>query len=203
MALLEDFVVALDLAAGNHGLVTRQQLIAEGLSSSSIARLADTRHALDSLASGLYVIPALEDLRFGHMWAALQRTDLERWLNEIVADPLGENSGVLSHHTAAELYGVPDLPDEMHVTVPRRRRLSRMTAHTAQLRPEDVVMIEGMPVTSPERTTYDLGRWLMDGEHRSRWIDFAVDEGLLTFSAARELLGPSAEDTLMYLPGLT
>lgn len=201
MALLDDFVAALDLATGNHGLVTRPQLVAEGLSSSSIARLADTRRALVPLGGGLYVVPALEDLRFGHMWAALQRTDPERWLEQITADPLGPNSGVLSHHAAADLHGAPDLPEELHVTVPRRRRLSLLIAHTARLAPEDVVLIEGMPVTSVERTTYDLGRWPMDGEHRSRWVEYALDEGLLTVSAARELLGPSAEDTLMYLPG--
>lgn len=87
------------------------------------------------------------------------------------------------------------------MTVPRRRRLSQLTAHTARLALEDVVVIEGMPVTSVERTTYELGRWLMDGEHRSRWVDHAVDEGLPTFSAACQLLGPSADDTLMYRPG--
>lgn len=200
MALLDDFITALDLAAGNHGLVTRQQLVAEGLSSSAIARLADTRRALVPLGAGLYVVPALEDLRFGHMWEALQRTDPERWLEQIVADPLGVDSGVLSHHAAAELHGAPDLPEEIHVTVPRRRRLSRLIAHTAQLAPEDIVIVEGMPVTSVERTTYDLGRWPMDGEHRSRWIEYVLDEGLLTPGAARELLGPAAEETLMYLP---
>src|SRR5699024_1019148 len=83
----------------------------------------------------------------------------------------------------------------------RRRRLSQLTAHTARLVPEDVVVIEGLPVTSVARTTYELGRWLMDGEHRSRWVDHAVDEGLPTFSAACPLLGPSADDTLMYPPG--
>lgn len=201
MALLDDFLSALDLAVGNRGLVTRPQLVAEGLSSSAIARLADTRRALAPLGGGVYVVPALEDLRFGHLWAALQRMDPERRLDQIVADPLAPSSGVLSHHAAAELHGAPDLPEEVHVTVPRRRRLSHLVVHTAQLAPEDVVMVEGLPVTSVERTTFDLGRWPMDGEHRSRWVDHAVDEGLLTYSQARELLGPSAEDTLMYLPG--
>lgn len=201
MALLDDFVVALDLAAGNHGLVTRPQLVAEGLSSSSIARLADAQRALAPLGGGLYVIPALEDMRFGHLRAALQRTDPDRWLEQIAADPLGGDSGVLSHHAAAELHGAPDLPAEIHVTVPRRRRLSRLLTHTARLTPEDVVIVDGMPVTSVERTTYDLGRWPMDGEHRSRWVDHVLEEGMLTTSAVRELLGPTAEDTLMYLPG--
>ena len=201
MALLDDFVAALDLAARDHGLVTRPQLVAERLSSSSIARLANTRRALRPLGGGVYVVPALEDLRFGHMRAALQRMDPQRWLEQIAADPLGEGSGVLSHHAAAEQHGAPDLPEQLHMTVPRRRRLSQLTAHTARLVPEDVVVIEGMPVTSVERTTYELGRWLMDGEHRSRWVDHAVDEGLPTFSAACQLLGPSADDTLMYRPG--
>ena len=57
MALLDDFVAALDLAAGNHGLVTRPQLVAESLSSSSILRLANTRRALRPLGGGVYVVP--------------------------------------------------------------------------------------------------------------------------------------------------
>src|SRR5699024_1926419 len=44
--------------------------------------------------------------------------------------PLGEASGVLSHHAAAEQHGAPDLPEQLHMTVPRRRRLSQLTAHT-------------------------------------------------------------------------
>ena len=200
MALVDDYVVVVDLAAGNDGLVTRPQLLAEGVSPTSIARLAKTPRALSSLGAGVYLVPALEDMRFGPPKLALQRLDPERWLSQIAADPLGEKSGVLSHHAAAELHGAPDLPEEMHVTVPRRRRVGGMTLHVAALAEEDVVMIEGMPVTSIERTTYDLGRWPMDGEHRSRWVDLCIDEGWLTRERAAELLGPSAEDTLMYLP---
>lgn len=74
--------------------------------------------------------------------------DPQRWLEQIAADPLGEGSGVLSHHAAAEQHGAPDPPEQLHMTVPRRRRLSQLTAHTARLAPEDVVVIEGMPVTS-------------------------------------------------------
>lgn len=40
----------------------------------------------------------------------------------------------------------------------------------------------------------------MDGGHRLRWVEHALDEGLLAPGAVRELLGPSAEDTLMYRP---
>ncbi|ATG50120.1 hypothetical protein CFK38_00220 [Brachybacterium vulturis] len=199
MALLEDYVEVLDLAAGNAGLVTRPQLLSVGITPSSIARLADTPRALSPLGGGLYVVPVLEDLRFGRQRAALQRVDPDRWLEQLANDPRGERSGVLSHHSAAELHGAPDLPEELHVTVPRRRRLSGLTAHIARLGAADVVLVEGLPVTSVERTTYDLGRWSMDGEHRSRWIEHCLDGGLLTVDAARRLLGPSAEDTLMYL----
>lgn len=200
MALLDDFVVALDLASGNSGLVTRPQLLEAGISATSIARLADTRRALAPLGGGLYLVPALEDLRFGRERAAIQRVDPERVLEAMASDPLGEDSGVLSHHSAAALHGAPDLPDELHVTVPRRRRLAGLTAHTARLCAEEVTAIEGLPVTTVARTTYDLGRWSMDGEHRSRWIEHCLDEGLLSEGAARELLGPTAEDTLSYLP---
>lgn len=202
MALLDDFVVALDLAAGNSGLVTRPQLLAADISPTSIARLAKNPRALVSLGGGLYLVPALQDFQNGCEQIALQQVDPERTLFEIGDDPLGDRSGVLSHHSAAKLHGVRHLPDESHVTVPRRRRLAGLVTHTATLTAEDVVLVEGLPVTSVERTTYDLGRWPMDGEHRSRWVDHCLDEGLLSIEKARELLGPTAEDTLMYLPGV-
>jgi predicted transcriptional regulator of viral defense system len=199
MALLDDFVVALDLAAGNSGLVTRPQLLEAGVSVTSIARLAEDGRALAPLGGGLYLVRALEDLQHGRERAALQRVDPERALEQLAADPLGPRSGVLSHHSAAALHGAPDLPEEEHVTVPKRRRLAGIVTHTFALRPEEVVVVEGLPVTSVERTTFDLGRWPMDGEHRSRWVEYCLDEHLLATDSARELLGPSADETLMYL----
>lgn len=200
MALLDDFVTALDLASCNDGIVTRPQLLAVGLSANSIARLAEKDRALRSAGGGVYIVSALVDMRFGDYRLALQRVDPKRLLSQLAQDPLGEHSGVLSHHSAAALYGVVDMPVQMHVTVPHRRNLSGLTVHTAHLEPGEVELVEGLPVTTVERTTDDLGRWPMDGEHRSRWIDHCLDEGLLTIDRARELLGPSAEGTLMYLP---
>lgn len=113
MALVDDYVVVVDLAAANDGLVTRPQLLAEGVSPTSIARLTRTPRALSSLGAGVYLVPALEDMRFGPFKVALQRLSPERFLSQIAGDPLGERGGVLSHHAAAELHGALDLPQEM------------------------------------------------------------------------------------------
>src|SRR5690625_7452398 len=82
--------------------------------------------------------------------------------------------------------------------VPRRRRLSQLTAHTARLVPEDVVVIEGMPVTSVERTTYELGRWLMDGHHPSASAPAAVWCGPPTSPAAPRRPRPPPDHAVLY-----
>jgi very-short-patch-repair endonuclease len=64
---------------------------------------------------------------------------------------------VLSHHSAAYLWGLLDPPATIHVTVGRRlRRRSNLVSHTAALRPYERKHAAGLPVTSPIRTLYDL-----------------------------------------------
>lgn len=200
MTISADYAVILEMAAANFGLVTRPRLLLAGVSPGSISKLLRDPQSLWMVAPGTYLVPDLEDFRFGWGRSALQRVDPHRSLSALAADPLGERSGVLSHHSAVLLYGSPNFPDELHLTMRNRRRLKGITTHTARLQPYDVTLIEGIPVTTVRRTTYDLGRWHMDGEHRSRWVEHCIDEGLLDLPEARRLLGPTAEETLMYLP---
>ncbi|MGH2923373.1 MAG: DUF559 domain-containing protein [Solirubrobacterales bacterium] len=70
--------------------------------------------------------------------------------------------GVLSHGSAAALWGLLPSPSLGHVTVPgesgRKRRRGICIHHAAHLGPSDVTRCDRIPVTSPSRTLVDLHR---------------------------------------------
>ncbi|HWM01280.1 MAG TPA: hypothetical protein VNP92_02970 [Actinophytocola sp.] len=74
------------------------------------------------------------------------------------------DAAVFSHVTAAVLHGWPiwgiDLA-RVHVTRSRSgggRCGRRVHVHAVPLRPDEIVLVEGLPVTGPARTLADLGR---------------------------------------------
>jgi very-short-patch-repair endonuclease len=109
-----------------------------------------------------------------------------------VAAVRGCGGSVASHRSAALLHGLPLVgaaPAVPDVTVPPRGTGDLHLAHLcrATLRPEDVVFVDDVPVTSVPRTIIDLGR------HRPMATmvaaaDFAVHEGLTTLEQLGEVL---------------
>ncbi len=75
-------------------------------------------------------------------------------------NPLATNS----HTTAAAIHGLPlyrTATDRVHLIVPglhTRKNSSDVVRHHVPLAPEDVVVIDGLRVTSLERTVYDVIR---------------------------------------------
>ena len=72
-------------------------------------------------------------------------------------------SGAIDRYSAALLHGVDMLPSDapVSVTVPTRTHLwthPRVRTYRTHLDPADVVWIDGMRVTTPLRTAFDLGR---------------------------------------------
>lgn len=67
--------------------------------------------------------------------------------------------GVVSHRSAAALYGLGHLPaDRQEFTVPERRQSRRpdVRLHHRAVRPDEWVILHGMPVTRPSRIAADL-----------------------------------------------
>lgn len=70
--------------------------------------------------------------------------------------------GVLSHDSALALYELSDAnPARVHLTLPTAMRIRRtvprhLVLHYAELAPADVRHVEGIPVTTPERTIRDV-----------------------------------------------
>ena len=69
--------------------------------------------------------------------------------------------GVISHESALAIYGLSDVsPARIHVTLPPSLRIRRavpkqLALHYAQLDPQDVQRVDGVPVTTPARAIRD------------------------------------------------
>ena len=132
------------LAVRQHGLVTREQLFALGLSRSGIARRLE-RGALYRVHRGVYAVrhPGL--------------TKHGAWLAAVLT--LGPGAA-LSHASAAALWALVSPPGpRIDVTVPTaggrgRRRL--IVVHRALLDEAEVTERDGIPVTTLLRTALDL-----------------------------------------------
>jgi very-short-patch-repair endonuclease len=122
-------------------VVTTAQLRDLGYSKSSVSKAAKAGR-LVRLYRGVYAV--------GH-------EDLS-WNGKILAAVFASEPAVASHWTAAWMWGLlASRPTTFHLTAPtRRHRHARFAIHFASLVPEDVTEIEGIPLTSPERTTLDL-----------------------------------------------
>jgi len=80
--------------------------------------------------------------------------------------PQIRDGAVISHGSAAVLYGLPIWPaavERVHVTRSRSgngMKRSVVHVHGAPLRPHEIVLIDNLPVTSLSRTVLDLARTL-------------------------------------------
>jgi very-short-patch-repair endonuclease len=134
------------LAARQRGCVTRSQLRAVGLADGAVAhRVAVGR--LHRLFRGVYLVGHPVPPALAWETAALLATG---------------PTAVISHLTAAALWGIAERPDEVHVTVSGRRcrRQQKLRPHAGTLTPQEIRRREGLPVTSPERTLKDLSSFL-------------------------------------------
>lgn len=141
----------LALADRQHGVVTRAQLLAAGVSESAVKHRLRTGR-LHRVWPSVYAVGRPSLTRNG------------RWMAAVLAS--GEGA-VLSFLCAGGLWAIWEraIPSQPHVSVPRRsgRRGRRgIVLHRTTLRPSDVTIRDGIPVTTLERTLLDLAS-LLDG----------------------------------------
>jgi very-short-patch-repair endonuclease len=131
------------VASRQYGLITREQLIACGVSDSAIAtRVKQVR--LHRAHRSVYVV--------GHT----APTPLQREMAAVLAAGC---DAVLSHESAAYLWGLADEPVGLaHVTLAYRDcKKPGITAHRTRALPAaDRTIRWGIPVTTPARTVIDL-----------------------------------------------
>jgi very-short-patch-repair endonuclease len=136
--------VIVKLAARQHRVVARRQLLAAGVSSDAIRHRRENGR-LHALYRGVYAFGIPQVDRRG------------QWLAAVLA--CGD-SAVLSHRSAAAHLGLLDsVPGPVEVTVPRagsRSRQGILLHATRSLPGAEVVRRHAIPCTSVERTLVDL-----------------------------------------------
>jgi hypothetical protein len=136
------------------GLITRRQAEKAGIPDTTLERLTRNGAALERVAHGVYRLngtPLPDHLQLRAAWLQLA-PDVPAWDRTI-------SNGVVSHRSAAALYGIGDLPADRHeFTVPTRRqsRRSDVRLHTRKLQSREWIELRGLPVTRPSRIASDL-----------------------------------------------
>jgi hypothetical protein len=166
------------IAARQHGVVSREQLVALGRDLSFAGReLAAGR--LHPIHLGVYAV--------GHR----NLTREGRWMAAVLA---GGERALLSHFSAALLWRLIDrAPDLIHVLVPGpsgHRRAGLIMHRTRFLPPEHRAQRGGIPVTSPHRTLIDIAA-LLPAERLRFAVEAADRRGLLDVPALVALCGAS------------
>ena len=137
------------LAEPQHGHVTRQQLLAMGVSGSEIQHLVE-KGLLIRVHAGVYAL--------GYR----QRTP--KAMAAAAALACGDGA-VLSHDSAAALYGLREWPRIPEVTTAVRRRRPGIRVHrSGTLMETDVTRQYGIPVTTAARAILDISSRLSDAE---------------------------------------
>jgi len=172
------------LAARQHGVVSWAQLLRLGFSEDAIkVRVAKGR--LLRIHRGVYAV--------GHTNVSLRG----RWMAAVLA--CGASS-VLSHRDAATLHGIrPVSSGRIEVSALARHNLPGIRCHSVRaLHPDDVTVVDGIPVTSVSRTLLDLAetlnrrqlRGVLEQADRERKLDLRLIDAVITRNPGRHGLKP-------------
>jgi len=143
-----------DITEDQWGLLTRRQASDAGIPAATLNRLAADDSTLKRVAHGVYRLagapePEHQDLRVAWLQLAPAVRAWERAPHE----------GVVSHRSAADMYGLGHLGEDRHEFTLARRRQSRrpdVRLHHRPVRDEEWILLRGLPVTRPARIASDL-----------------------------------------------
>jgi hypothetical protein len=159
------------VAEDQWGLLTRRQAELAGVSRATLQRLA-SEGVLERVAQGVYHLSGAPMPDQAALRAA--------WLQLAPGVPAWKRiaqQGVVSHRSAAALYGLSDLPADRHeFTLPVRRQTRRADTrlHQRRLDPGEWVILHGLPVTRPSRIAADL----LDDKEDADAVARVVADGL-------------------------
>jgi len=156
-----------DSRARQHGLITTAQAVAIGLSQPAVSR---------RLAAGQWiaVLPGV------HCAVDAVPTLYQRLLAAVL---WAGDGAVISYRAAGALWGLDvDAGARPEIWTPRHLRHDDVIVHRGVVEPQDIRMVERIPVTSVPRTLIDLaGR--LDGEELETILEQALHRGLTTLGA--------------------
>ncbi len=159
------------LAGGQHGVVSRRQLLGIGIGREAVRSRVE-RGFLQVVHRGVFAVGAVELTREGRWAAALLACGWE-----------GDGAGglpaaVLGHRSAAAAWGlVRQAPLVVDVIVPPRRGRFHdgIVAHRQPIRPDEIEIVRGIPVTCAARTAFDFAGVARDQRELERaWNEMEV-----------------------------
>jgi hypothetical protein len=143
-----------DTAQEQWGLVTRRQLEGARIPGTTLERLTAPNAALERVAHGVYRLvgtPIPDHLELRAAWLQLA-PDVPAWERT-------PEEGVVSHRSAAAMYGIGHLPADRHEFTVRDRKQTRrpdVRLHRRPLENGEWIQLRGLPVTRPSRIASDL-----------------------------------------------
>ena len=164
-----------EYAAGHHGVFSLDDARSFGISTKTIrTRLSLGRY--QRLYPGVYTVAGSIDSPRREMVAAVKSFPLP---------------AAISHQTAAELWGLTERGlRQIEVVTTRwdRAHRTRLRVHESlDLRPVDIVELDGIPVTTAARTVVDLGasnKWIVESA-----LEQGIRKGLLTLDEVDTFVG--------------
>ncbi|MGH2791519.1 MAG: type IV toxin-antitoxin system AbiEi family antitoxin domain-containing protein [Actinomycetota bacterium] len=163
------------IADEQFGLVRRDEIEALGLSSSGLARLVRSG-LLERIRPGVYRLLGALPSRETEIMAALL------WAHD---------AALASHRTGAEINGIAGSFEEVEITTTRSVRAPDLIVHRrAVWLPGDATIVDGIPVTSVERTIVDLA-----SVASRRSVERSLDSALLLPGVTLETISRRLEAT--------
>ncbi len=167
---MTDFLAHL---AGHHGVFSRNEARQLGLSDNQIAGLVRRREAVRT-----------------HPSAFRSTAHLRTWKSQARGAALSVD-GVLSHRSAAALWGIDSFPFALvELTIPysRSARIPGVKIHRSkQYRFADEMVIDGLPVTGISRTVLDLAA-VVSPRRLDQALDAVIRQKLLEWPDLYEVL---------------
>jgi predicted transcriptional regulator of viral defense system len=161
------------LASRQGGMVARRQLLARGLTDTMIHKRVKAGR-LHVVHRGVYAVGHRVIGLLGRQWAAVLAC--------------GEGAA-LSHWSAGAAWRMlPTTLAAMHVSTGRAGRARPgIRVHRRTLDPDEITTLDGLPITTPARTTIDLAAAGLRGRKLEAALDAAVEREL-DFSDLHRLL---------------
>lgn len=158
----------IEFARSHGGVVTREEAIALGMAETTLRRRVDDG-VFTRIRPGVLALPTAKDSFLIDLHAASRK--------------LG---AVVSHQSAAYIHDLDrPLNIKLTISVPRNKTKSYegcVVHQLADLLPHHVAEIDGLRVTTPERTVVDLSA-VIGKRHLLRVVEGALSRGLINFDA--------------------
>lgn len=182
MRILDGIKQLNDISAYQKGLFTTAQAERVGVERYTLSRL-EKNGIVERLAKGIYRMcgaPSLREEDVLAMWLSLNPT------RAIDSEPGGSDNAVATGVTAAWLQELGEVgPTPYEFCSAKRKQTQRrgLTLRKRALPKEDVIIVNGIPATTPARTVLDL---IDDGE------DLSLVASVLRDALARGLVSDEA-----------